>query len=185
MQIDLLPILIFLISLVTTVAITFYLKDYLQSKNEYRKLRKKLEKVAGKNSTIIYATTIGGFGASHLYKIYDIDDNGITLHNDMQTIFVPAKKLLQSEMIVPCEEYEKVKMLKMKKDMEDMMDNFIPAMFDKLFPAILNAMKNNFMEELIEEEGEVNAVIGFKIQKILSEEGYEIKKTRQIAKKSE
>ena len=177
MQIDLLPAIVFLITTVVAVAISFYVKDFLQTKSEYGKLRKKLERVAGKHATILYGGT--GFGpgaATQLFKIEDIDNHGITLKNDLQTIFVPAKKLLQAEMIVPCDNYEQAKMEKIKKDMEQFMDGLMPAMFDKLFPAMTNAIKSNFVEEIMGDEGEVSAVLGIKIQKVLSEEGYEIKK---------
>jgi len=89
---------------------------------------------------------------------------------------VPAKKLLQAEMVVPCDNYEEAKLIKIKKDMEQFMDSLLPAMFDKMFPALEKAMKDNFIEDILEEKGEVSAVIGVKIQKVLSEEGYEIKK---------
>lgn len=177
MQVDLISILIFLVTTIVAVAVSFYVKDFLQSKSEYSKLRKKLEKVAGKQATILYAGT--GFGPSagaQLYKIVDIDGHGITLQNELQTVFVPAKKLLQAEMIVPCDNYEEAKLKKIKKDMEQFMDSLMPAMFDQMFPAIKKAMKDHFLEDVMSERGEVGAIIGIKIQKVLSEEGYEIKK---------
>jgi len=183
MQIDLIPILIFLITTAASVAVTFYIKDYIQSKSEYSKLRSKLEKVAGKNATVIYGGEGFGPGTTQLYKIIDIDSHGITLQNELVTIFVPAKKLLQSEMIVPCDNYEKKKLEKTKRDMEEYMDSLIPSIFDKLFPALEKAMKENFLEDIKSEEGEVSAIIGIKIQKILSEEGYVIKKLESGSKK--
>jgi len=176
MQIDLVPILIFLVSTAATVTIAFYLKDYLQSKSEYSKLRKKLEKVAGKNATVLYGGAGFGPGTSQLYKIIDIDSHGITLQNELHTVFVPAKKLLQAEMVVPCDDYEKKKLEKVKKDMELFMDSLMPAMFDRLFPAMEKAMKDHFLEDIMSEKGEVGAIIGVKIEKVLSEEGYEIRK---------
>ena len=177
MQIDLISALVFLITTVAAVTISFYIKDFLQIKNEYSKLRKKLEKVAGKQATILYAGT--GFGpgaANQLFKIIDIDGHGITLQNELQTVFVPAKKLLQADMIVPCDNYEQAKLDKMKKDMEQFMDSMMPAMFDRLFPALEKAVKDHFLDDIISEKGEVGAIIGVKIQKVLSEEGFEIKK---------
>jgi len=183
MEIDLFRVLIFIATTAATVAITFYLKDYLQSKKEYSKLRKKLEKVAGKNATVLFGGVGFGPSTSQLYKIIDIDSHGITLQNELHTIFVPGKKLLQLEMIVPCDDYEKKKLEKVKKDMVEFMDALLPAMFDKLFPVMEEAMKEHFMEDFSSDKGEFSAIIGVKIQKVLSEEGYEIRKLESANKK--
>ena len=65
----------------------------------------------------------------------------------------------------------------LRKDMEQLMDNLMPAMFDKMFPAMRNAIKDNLLDEMFEEESQISAVIGVKIQKVLEEEGFEIKKS--------
>ena len=172
MQIDLAPVLIFLVTTIVSVAITFYAKDYFQKKLEYSKLRKKLEKIAGKHATILYQ--------GQLSKIIEIDEHGITVQNELHTIFVPARKLLESEMILPCENYEKAKISKLRKDMEEHMDALMPAMFDRMFPAMMKAIQENFIEDMFEERSEVSAVIGVKIQKVLQEEGFEIKKKIEV-----
>lgn len=84
-------------------------------------------------------------------------------------------------MILPCEDYEKNKLERMKKDFENMADAMFPAMFKKMFPAMMDAIR----EQMLEEEGEINAIIGLKIQNVLKDKGYEIKKKRLIGKKNE
>ena len=174
MEIDLLRTILFLVTTITAVAVSFYVKDFLQTRNEYKKLRKKLEKVAGKKAEILYSGP--GVGAGQTFTISEIDNHGITIENELQAIFVPAKKLLQSEMVVPCKSYEDKKLEKMKRDTEQFMDTMLPAMFDRIFPAMVSAMEEHFQEELMNDRGGVSAIIGVKIQKVLSEEGFEIKK---------
>lgn len=169
MQIDLLEVGIFFVTLIVTVAVTFYIKDFFQKKSEYSKLRKKLERIAGKHATIIYNVPgSSGPGSSQLFKITDIDEHGITINNELQTIFIPVAKLIKSEMILPCDDYDNVKAAKLKKDMEQMME--------AMMPALMNSIRKNFLEEMMMEKGEMSAVIGFKIQQVLSEEGFKITK---------
>jgi len=47
LEFDYAKMLFFIFATVVSVAITFYLKDFLQNKSEYKKLKKKLEAVAG------------------------------------------------------------------------------------------------------------------------------------------
>ena len=95
MEIDILIILAFVLSTAATLAITLFVKSWIQTKLEYRKLRRKLEKVAEKHTHIIYSVNLPGVG-SQLFRIEDVDEHGITLENEMQRIFIPAKKLLKS-----------------------------------------------------------------------------------------
>jgi hypothetical protein len=82
-----------------SVAISFYLKDFMLQKQQYKKLRAKLEKIAGKNARVIY-------GKDETLKITEIDESGVTLENDFKTIFVPTAMLLQTEMILPSDKYD-------------------------------------------------------------------------------
>jgi len=54
-----------------SVAISFFLKDFLRQKLEYQKLRAKLEKIAGKNASVIY-------GRDEVFKMIDIDESAKT-----------------------------------------------------------------------------------------------------------
>lgn len=175
----------FLVSTVVTVAISFYLKDYFQTRAEYSKMRKKLNAIAGKHATVLFAEPGGGFEKLQLYRIENIDGHGITLKNELHTVFVPSRRLLQADMILPCDNYEEARLNKMKRDMERMMDALMPAMFDRLFPALMNAIQDTMLDEFTSDTGEFSAVIGLKIQKVLSEEGFEIKRKLVSGSESE
>lgn len=88
-------------------------------------------------------------------------------------------------MILPCDNYNKARLERSKKDLEEIGEHLIPALFDKIFPTMMKSIKDNLLEEMLEEEGEVSAVIGIKIQKVLAEEGFEIKKTRELPRKQD
>ena len=165
--INLSELIIGIIILIGTTAITFYLKDYLQSQQEYKQLRKKLERIAGKNAKILFDTGTGIGKGLQEFKIEDIDKLGITLKNDLQTIFVPSKKLLQTEMILPGDRYEQKKKEMIKKEMDSVLDAMIPGMFERMVPA----MKDIIAQDMLEEEGEISVVLGMKIAKVLQEEG--------------
>jgi hypothetical protein len=162
--INITALIVGLIALVGTIAITFYVRDYLQKKQEYKQLREKLEKIAGRNAKILYSPV--GVGLQE-FKITGIDESGITIENELHTVFIPPNKLLQTEMILPVDKYEKLKHEKLKKDMELTFDAMMPAMLDKMVPAIMATMQ----ESMIEEKGELSMVIGMKIARVLEEEG--------------
>jgi hypothetical protein len=166
--INITTLIVGLITLVGTVIITFYVKDYLQRKLEYKQLRRKLEKIAGKNATILYCPSAVGLGAGlQEFKIIDIDGSGITIKNELLTVFIPPNKLLQTEMILPDDDYETLKAKKVKKDMEQLYDAMMPAIFNKMLPEMINAIEEN----MIQERGELSMVIGMKIAKVLESEG--------------
>ena len=174
MEVNIYTLIISIVTVVISTGVTFYVKDYLQKWSDYNKLRKKLEKIAGKHARVLYSPGHGaniGMGPQ-LFEIIDSDTQGITLRNELQTVFIPATKLIQSEMTLPCDDFENAKVSKMKKEFENMAEAMFPAMFNKMFPALKEAIEFDFLEE----EGEFSAVMGFKIQKILKDEGYEIKK---------
>ena len=115
-----------------SVAISFYLKDFLLRKQEYQKLRAKLEKIAGKNATVIY-------GENEVFKLKEIDESGIVLENELKTIFVPTAMLLQTQMILPSDRYsELVKEKELEKEkrtaklfMDEMKTGF-PSMYQPM-----------------------------------------------------
>jgi len=156
-----------------SVAVTFCIKDYLQKRADYAKLRKKLERIAGKNATVIYHPERGGTSVlgTGLCKIVEIDEHGITLKNELQTVFVPIGKLLQAEIILPCENYEEARLAQLKKDMDDFAEALVPALIDKILPSMVEAME----EELVGDT-ELSIVLGVKMRHLLEDEGYEIRK---------
>jgi hypothetical protein len=159
-----------------SVGVSFYVKDYLQKRSDYFNMKKKLDRIAGKNATVIYETSSGTGGmpgfAQQLYKIVEIDEQGVTLKNELQTVFVPTAKLLRSDMILPADDYETAKLAKMAKDTKDMMHAMVPAMVNEMFPELIVMFK----EQMSDDKSEVSGVIAVKMQKVLEDEGYEIKK---------
>lgn len=173
-------ILFAVITTVTSVAITFYLKDYLQGKKEYKKLKEKLESVAGRNAYIVY-TGAGSNAGSNLYKITDIDEGGITLKNSLQTIFLPPKLLLNSAMIVPDENYEQLKKEHQAKEVEDIASAMFQPMFDKMVQGI--------EADITGDDGELSSRIELRVVQVLEAKGVlsqvstaELNRLKQIEK---
>lgn len=162
MELDYTKILFMVVTTVVTVATTFYLKDYLQKKNEYKKLKNKLEAVAGRNAYIVY-TGAGSSAGSNLYKITDIDEGGITLKNSLQTIFIPPKLLLNSAMIVPQENYETLKKEYQAREVEVLAQSMFQPLFDKMI--------ESFETDLNDNEGELSSRIEVRVTQILESKG--------------
>ena len=167
-------LIISIVVFVVSAGLTFYLKDYIQRRSDYGKLKKKLEQIAGKGAMVIYSPGTGVGMGPQLFKLVDFDREGVTLRNEVQSIFVPTSKLIQSEIVIPSEDYEKAKLARVKQEMEGLMDAMFPAMFAKM----MTAMKKAIQEEMIEEKGEFAAIIGIRVQKALQEEGFEIKEIK-------
>lgn len=174
MNISFIQILITIVVGAISVALTFYIKEYLQKNKEYKSFKEKIDKVAGKNSTVLYAPD--GINSYDLFKVINISKSGLTLKNELQTIYVPASKLLKSDMILPCDNYKQARLEKLKREMEENFTVLFPAMFEKMFPPMMNAIKENFIDEMMAEEGEMEGAIFIKFQKFLTNEGYEVKK---------
>lgn len=172
---DYCAMILYIIIGVISVAVGFYIKDYLQRRSDHAKLRTQLETFAGKGAPILYSVGSSGMlSIPQLYTIKDHDNCGIYLKNDLHTIFIPASKITQSEIILPCENYEKAKLMKMKEELEKTLEVMMPVLFNKMFPAMMDAIK----DQIIEEDGEIGVLMGVKVQQVLKEEGYEIKKVK-------
>ena len=174
MSFDVPTLIISILAFVVSAGLTFYLKDYFQKRSDYGKLKKKLEQIAGKGAMVIYSPGTGMGMGPQPFKIVDFDREGVTIRNEVQTVFLPASKLIQSEMIIPGDNYEEAKFAKLKKEMEDMMDAMVPALFQKMMPAIKEALQ----KEMANEQGDFSAIIGIRVQKALQDEGFEIKQTK-------
>jgi|TARA_R110000851_G_scaffold317770_1_gene481363 hypothetical protein len=174
--------LFFIFATVVSVAITFYLKDFLQNKSEYKKLKKKLEAVAGRNAYIVYTGAGSGVG-SNLYKITDIDEGGVTLKNSVQTIFIPPQLLLYSAMIVPEENYEELKKEYQAKEIEVVSEAMFQPLFDK--------MRESLESDIADDDGELSSRIEVRVIQILEAKGVlsqvstaELNRLKHIAEKS-
>lgn len=167
---------------VVSVAITFYMKDFLQKKSEYKKLKKKLEAVAGRNAYIVYTGAGSGVG-SNLYKITDIDEGGVTLKNSLQTIFIPPQLLLHSAMIVPEDNYEELKKEHQAKEIE--------MAAEAMFQPLLEKMMESIETEITEDDGELSSRIEVRVIQILEAKGIlsqvstaELNRLQHIAEKA-
>ncbi|MEO1891841.1 MAG: hypothetical protein ABGX84_03440 [Alcanivorax sp.] len=182
MEFDYAKMLFFIFATVVSVAITFYLKDFLQNKSEYKKLKKKLEAVAGRNAYIVYTGAGSGVG-SNLYKITDIDEGGVTLKNSVQTIFIPPQLLLYSAMIVPEENYEELKKEYQAKEIEVVSEAMFQPLFDK--------MRESLESDIADDDGELSSRIEVRVIQILEAKGVlsqvstaELNRLKHIAEKS-
>ncbi|MET2900387.1 hypothetical protein ABXV22_19020 [Vibrio rotiferianus] len=182
MEFDYIKILFAVLTTVISVAITFYLKDYLQKKSEYKKLKGKLEAVAGRNAYIVYTGAGSGVG-SNLYKITDIDEGGVTLKNSIQTIFIPPQLLLNSAMIVPEDNYEELKKAHQAKEIEAVAEAMYQPLFDKMIESI--------EADLTQDDGDLSSHIEVRVIQILEAKGVlsqvstaELNRLQQIAQKA-
>lgn len=135
-----------------SVAVSFYLKDFLLQKQQFRKLRAKLEKIAGKNATVIYEK-------DEVFKLKEIDESGVILENEMKTIFVPTDMLLQTQMILPSDRYTE---LKKEKELEKE---------TRMAKIILEEMKNVFPSMLLEPMQEDSKETREALKEVLSKLG--------------
>ena len=182
MELDYLKLLFVIVSTVISVAVTFYLKEYLQSKKEYKSLKKKLESVAGRNAYIVYTGEGSGVGGN-LYKITDIDQGGITLKNSIQTIFLPPKLLLNSPMIVPEDDYERLKKEYQAREIQ----NVVESMFEPMFTRMIQEIES----DLNSDDGELSSQIELRVIQVLETKGVlsqistsELNRLQHIAEKA-
>lgn len=170
---DVLSLVLSIIGASISVATAFYIKDFLERRAEYRKLRRKLEGIAGKNAEVIYIhPSQSGIVGPLLYKIKEINESGVTLENELHSIFVPTSKLLQSEMILPSDHYDTARKKAMKRYFDEVMDAMVEPLIEKLIPVL----RDTIVDEMGEVDTEVSAVIGIKIRNVLEESGFEIKR---------
>ena len=164
-NIGILEIILSLITLSITIVISFFLKDLLQNYLNYKKIRDKLSHDVGKGGSVIFNNT--------MYKFEKIDRRGILLKNNYERVFIPSTIWLETPIYLPESEYKRIKMEEDKKEVSEYMDT--------LFPEIMKQIKKIVIDELIEEGGEIDAIIGVRMRRELEEGGYEIKK-KEVSK---
>lgn len=52
-----------------------------------------------------------------------------------------------------------------------------------MFPKLFSKMKEEFIDELLQEETEVSTIVGVKFTKLLKQEGFEVKKIEPPSKR--
>jgi hypothetical protein len=132
-------ILITIIAGAIGVAIAFYIKEFLQRKHQYRRLRNKLEKIAGKNARIIYE-------GDEIFKIAEIDENGVTLTSELKTLFIPTAKLLQTEIVLPSDEYDEI-IERRKKEKEEEKNKIMVEALQRTMPSLADTFLKEYEKE--------------------------------------
>jgi hypothetical protein len=155
-------IVIGVVTAIIATAVTFYIKDYFIERAKFKKFKKKLEEVAGKNAIVIIPNT-------GLVKITDISKQGLTVRSELCTTFIPMEKVLQTDIALPVENYEKLLKETMRKNMEDSLD--------VMFPPLMEKLKEVFVREFLEDDTEMGAILAFKVRGELKEQGYQ---TREL-----
>lgn len=160
LQLGIAEIILSLITLIITLVISFFLKDLLQNYLNYKKIRDKLSDVVGKGGSVLFNKT--------MYEVEQIDRKGILLKNNYEKVFIPSTIWLETPIYLPEPEYKRIKMEADKKEVSEAMA--------ALFPEIMKQTKKIVIDELIEEGGQIDAIIGVRMRDALEEGGYEIKK---------
>ena len=80
-------------------------------------------------------------------------------------MFVPANEVLNSEIILPCDDYQRARIEKHKQDMEEFADTLVPALFGKMVPVMQQYMEEKFLEEV----GDFSVFIALRVQKTVND----------------
>ncbi len=139
-MIEIKDILIPVLSSVFTVVVAFYIRGFLSEQSSYKKLRFKLESIAGKNATIVYSGA-GDIGGT-LYKIVEIGKEGICIENSVHKIFLPISQVLQLPMVLPVDDYKEQKESYEMEQLEKVSN----AMFEPLFAKIEKSIEQTVAE---------------------------------------
>lgn len=155
------------VALVIAAAMSLFVKEWVQRRLEYGRLKKKVEKIAGKGAKVV------AYG--DLYTIESIDFNGMTLKGRIQTVFIPIGKVLETEIVLPVENYKEARAKMLKENLKEMGETFIPYLRDEMMPAMIDGVKEYIVKQL-EPGEELDAIVGLKVRKALEEEGIGIKR---------
>jgi len=160
-------VLIGVVTAVIATAVTFYIKDYLEERSKFGKFKEKLERIAGKNATVI----IPNIGQ---VKIIDITKQGLTVRSELCDTFIPMEKVLQTEIALPVENYDRLLKETMRKNVEQSLD--------VVFPPLMEKLKEVFVQEFLKDNTEMSAILAFKVKAELKEEGYPVKELSEQRK---
>jgi len=157
-------LLIAVLSVIIGVPVTFCLKDFLVKRSNYKKFKEKLEKIAGVKAEILYPGATLGIGTgARTFRIMEISKQGLVLQDKMNTIFVPIEKVLQTDILLPAEDFETLRRERMKKDAREAIDAVFPPMMDKI--------KEFLVTELLDDATELSAVVGLRVTSQLKQAG--------------
>lgn len=149
--------------------LVFYINSWLNRRSEFRDLKQKINDVAGKRATVIYD--------GRPYTIESFDKRGIVLRSRKQYVFLPTRSVLENALIVPTEQYDDAKRDEQLEEFERMRDNvrkLFDDMIEEALPKMFGVIKEEFIDELLDEGTEINAVIGLRVRRALDHEGLKI-----------
>ena len=155
------------VALVIAATISLYVKDWCERRWEYKKLKEKVETIAGIGARVIHD--------GRMYKIESIESEGLTLKGEIATVFIPIVNVLESEIILPVDNYEEAKIELAKKEMKEMSEVLIPMLRDEMMPALMDSVKEYIVGKL-EPGEELDAILGVRVRKALEESGYRVEK---------
>jgi hypothetical protein len=158
--------LISIVSLISTTALTYFMTDRLQQHLEYRKLKTKLDNFAGLQAIVIFENS--------KYKILSVDNHGIVMQNEMQTIFIPIRKALENVIALPSDRYDTLKDRGDKHTYEKTKSQFLQVMdelVDQIFPKLATRIKQEFMTDIMQEQTDVHFALRMLLARLLEAEG--------------
>jgi hypothetical protein len=164
-----LGVLVGVVTAVIASAITFYVKSYLEERAKFAKFKEKLDGIAGKNAPVI----IPNIG---VVKIVEISKQGLTVRSELCDTFIPMEKVLQTEIALPAENYDKILKETMRKNVEQSLD--------VMFPPLMEKLKEVFVQEFLKDDTEMSAILAFKVKGELKEEGYQVREMSEQKKLS-
>jgi hypothetical protein len=157
-------------SVVVGTPIAFFIKDYLVRWMDFRKFKDKLERIAGVNAEVLYPTVGGSLfaGITRTFKIVEISKQGLMLRDSLNTIFVPIERILNTEVVLPAENFDSLRKEKMRRDAVEAIDAIFPPLMDK--------MKEVFVTELLSPDSDLTAVVGVRVVSELRDAGVDTSK---------
>lgn len=159
------------ISIIIGTPLTFFITEYLEDRSKFKRFKTKLDTVAGVGSKLFWQGGPPGAGmhsTTGIYKVVEITREGLVLENELHKIFVPIEKVLETEIVRPSEDYERVHREQMKKDFTQVVDTMMDPMFAKL--------KEILVKELLTPDTELNAVVGVQVLGQLKDAGVDTSK---------
>lgn len=145
-KVQLVQIALSILVAIVGTAVAFYVKDYQERKALFRKLKSKLEKIAGRNAKVIYKDEV--------YRLVEFDEGGVMLQNDMKSVFLPTGMLLQNEMVLPTDDYERKKKEKEKEQEAKELEMFKSVIGEQYLESLFSKLTSQFDVEFEETRNE-------------------------------
>lgn len=176
-------ILLMIISFILTSTIGLYINYIFHKKKKEKEFFKKINNIVGLGGKVLYSVNM----KLNVFEVQEINRNGMIVKNTNKSIFIPIKKLMDSEIIIPESNYEET--YKQKFEEEQVRQNELEEFKQKRIAEItanvnkqmitnhlLPEIKNLIIQSIEENEGELSDKLENKMVEILRRSGYDIKK---------